>query len=292
MKHILLVDDNPTNLKMAASVLQPYYQLSMAKSGKQALNFLKKNHPDLILLDLLMPEMDGYETMEEIKLNPRTSDIPIIFLTADKERTSEIKGLSLGALDFITKPFDEAAMLGRIEKILLMEDMRHKLFDASDKDPSNGLYTFDYVKNTISNHIMAGKCASFLLINIDNYPEARELAGSKNFSIYMDFFYESISSIDNSNLVSCEIKDNLYFMAVTDALDIKELDELCQGLRNKLAKEIDGFSGEKISVKISIGCSLCTGAGDFDIHYNRADKALYHVINSADLGYHIYRQLS
>lgn len=127
MKHILMVDDNTTNLKLAASVLSSEYELSMAKSGKQALAFLKKKKPDLILLDILMPEMDGYETMERIKLDPNTSDIPIIFLTADKEAESEKRGLSGGAVDYITKPFNKDAMLGRIEQILRMEDMRKML---------------------------------------------------------------------------------------------------------------------------------------------------------------------
>lgn len=135
MKHILMVDDSTTNLKSAAEVLQPYYQLSMAKSGKQALQFLKKNIPDLILLDLMMPEMDGYSVMEQIKLNPLTAGIPIIFLTADSEQTSERKGLQMGAMDFITKPFKTEAMLGRIEKVLQMEDMRKNLLDEAGKEP-------------------------------------------------------------------------------------------------------------------------------------------------------------
>ena len=134
-----MVDDNTTNLKVAASVLNPYYKLSMAKSGKQALNFLKKNKPDLILLDIKMPEMDGYQTMEEIKLNPETCDIPVIFLTADTEHESEMKGIRMGALDFITKPFEESVMLGRIEKVLMMEDVRKNLIDtpASESDNSS-----------------------------------------------------------------------------------------------------------------------------------------------------------
>lgn len=135
MKHILMVDDNTTNLKSAAEVLQPYYQLSMAKSGKQALQFLKKNTPDLILLDLMMPEMDGYSVMEQIKLNPLTAGIPIIFLTADAEQASERRGLQMGAMDFITKPFKPEVMLGRIEKILQMEDMRKNLLGASGEEP-------------------------------------------------------------------------------------------------------------------------------------------------------------
>ena len=137
MKHILMVDDNTTNLKSAADVLKSGYQLSMAKSGKQALAFLKKTIPDLILLDILMPEMDGYETMEQIKLDPRTANVPVIFLTADTENDSEMKGLRMGALDFITKPFEADVMLSRIEKVLQMEDMRLKLSGAKEKADTN-----------------------------------------------------------------------------------------------------------------------------------------------------------
>ena len=119
MKHILMVDDNATNLKSAAEVLRDTYKLSMAKSGKQALKFLEKNTPDLILLDIMMPEMDGYQTMEEIKLHPNVANIPIIFLTSDTEQASEIRG------------FVASAMLGRIAQVLQMDEMR-KSFSGVD----------------------------------------------------------------------------------------------------------------------------------------------------------------
>lgn len=136
MKHILMVDDAATNLRMAAEVLQPYYRLSMAKSGKQALKFLEKNIPDLILLDIKMPEMDGYQVLERIRLNPKTAAVPIIFLTADTETESEIRGIQMGAIDFITKPFAEDVMLARIEKVLQMEDMKKNLlsFGQNNQD--------------------------------------------------------------------------------------------------------------------------------------------------------------
>lgn len=131
MKQILIVDDNTTNLKSAAEVLQPHFQLSMAKSGKQALKFLEKTKPDLILLDIMMPDLDGYETLEEIKRNPENAEIPIIFLTADKEYGSEIRGIKMGAMDYITKPFQAEVMLARVQQVLHMEDMRKNIMDFS-----------------------------------------------------------------------------------------------------------------------------------------------------------------
>lgn len=288
MKHILLVDDNITNLRMAASVLSPYYDLSMAKSGRQALSFLKKNKPDLILLDLLMPEMNGYETMEEIKLNPATQDIPIIFLTADNQRESEIKGLQLGALDFITKPFDEEVMLSRIEKVLLMEDMRRKLFDANDMDANSGLYTFDHIKSFFSEHLAADKGGAMMLISIDNMTELRENVSSKSFSSYMSYFYEILSDDSDIHITSCSVSDDTFLCVINDSIDIFELQQILDKYHRLLSKEIKGHEESYIS-NISIGCALCFGNGDFDYYYSRADKALYHAVNSEDIAYHIFK---
>ena len=141
-KHILIVDDVTTNLKLAAEVLQEHYKLSMAKSGQQAIQFLEKAKPDLILLDIRMPEMDGYQTLERIKANPNTANIPVVFLTVDDQRESEIKGLKMGAMDFILKPFEPEVMLSRIEKILQIEDLRKNLSISARKDVLTGLCFF------------------------------------------------------------------------------------------------------------------------------------------------------
>ena len=289
MKHILMVDDNTTNLKMAAQVLSPYYELSMAKSGKQALNFLKKNKPDLILLDLLMPEMDGYQTMEEIKLNPETANIPIIFLTADKQRESEIKSLQLGALDFITKPFEEEVMLSRIEKVLVMDEVRRGLFEEDDKDSDTGLYKFDYVKNIICNHLEADKNGAIILVGICNYAELREKAQSKSFSAYMEYFWDYIKTLDKVGSYGCNISDGDYMIGVTDAMDVDEINGILNDMINYLTREVEVSDGEKLKADIKIGAALCCSDGDFDDFYIKADKAFYHVKNTDFLSWHLYR---
>lgn len=115
MKHILLVDDNLANLKLAQSLLQDYYKISLTKSGQQALAFCNKQRPDLILLDIHMPEMDGFETIKRLKSNPKTAKIPVIFLSATSSSEVESKGFECGAVDFITKPFAKSSMLHRID---------------------------------------------------------------------------------------------------------------------------------------------------------------------------------
>ena len=128
MKRIIAVDDNVTNLKMVEQVLKDKYKLILVKSGDKALAYLKDNLVDLILLDIVMPEMDGFEVFEHIKkLDNANSSAPVVFLTADTEVGSEVRGLNMGAMDFIKKPFIPEVMINRIENILALSELMHSL---------------------------------------------------------------------------------------------------------------------------------------------------------------------
>ncbi len=126
-KHILVVDDVPANLKYAEQLLGEQYRLTLAVSGAQALKFLTKAEPDLILLDINMPEMDGCTVLTRLKGNPATEKIPVIILTSDADSAMEVKCLALGAVDFIRKPFVTEIMLSRIETQIELNEYRHKL---------------------------------------------------------------------------------------------------------------------------------------------------------------------
>lgn len=126
-KHILVVDDVPANLKYAEQLLGERYRLTLAVSGAQALKFLTKAEPDLILLDINMPEMDGCAVLTRLKADPDMSKIPVIILTSDADVAVEMKCLTLGAVDFIRKPFVTEIMLSRIETQIELSAYRHKL---------------------------------------------------------------------------------------------------------------------------------------------------------------------
>jgi len=124
---ILLVDDNPANLKIGNYLLEEKYTVATAPSAAKMFSLLKNNTPAIILLDIEMPEMNGYEAIKILKSKPETKDIPVIFLTAKNESDDELKGLSLGAIDYITKPFNPALLVKRIEVHLLVEGQRKEL---------------------------------------------------------------------------------------------------------------------------------------------------------------------
>jgi putative two-component system response regulator len=129
MSHILVVDDNLVNLQQIQIQLSDNYRVVLAKSGKQALQICSRQIPDCILLDIDMPEMDGFETMARLKQNVLLSRIPVIFLTANHDIPTEIRALESGAMDFITKPFEKSILIHRIELHLRFSQYQHYLED-------------------------------------------------------------------------------------------------------------------------------------------------------------------
>ena len=124
---ILVVDDDKTNLTLAQNILLPRYRIAASNSGQAALKYLENHRPDLILLDINMPDMDGFEVMEHLKQQETTKAIPVIFLTADNLAETEVKGFQMGAMDFVTKPFVPAILLSRVDKTIELNRYRHNL---------------------------------------------------------------------------------------------------------------------------------------------------------------------
>lgn len=113
---VLIVDDNSGNLQVLGNILsEKGYKIAIAESGGEALNFVSKKHPDLILLDILMPEMDGLEVCRRLKGSVETKNIPIIFISVLDNTEDKVRGFDLGGVDYITKPFEEKEVLARIQ---------------------------------------------------------------------------------------------------------------------------------------------------------------------------------
>ena len=126
---IIVVDDDITNLTITKNTLIGKYDILTAPSGAKLFSLLEKIVPDLILLDIEIPGMNGYEIIGELKSNPATAEIPVIFLTSTIDPESEVNGLNLGAIDYITKPFSSELLLKRIDQHLLLEKQKTKLKD-------------------------------------------------------------------------------------------------------------------------------------------------------------------
>ncbi|MFV0439072.1 MAG: HD domain-containing phosphohydrolase [Desulfopila sp.] len=126
---VLIVDDNATNIDLLVNTLKDEYRLGIAKRGDTSLDYAAKYQPDLILLDIMMPEMDGYEVCSRLKSDPATSAIPLIFITARSDTVDKTRAFALGAVDYITKPFHAAEVRARVRTHIALKEKKSELMD-------------------------------------------------------------------------------------------------------------------------------------------------------------------
>ena len=175
-KSILVVDDDIALLKMAEALLKDCYLVSLAKSGNQALQFLSKSIvPDLILLDIDMPDMDGYETIKRLHQNPDAVDIPIIFLTGLTQAEAELRGLKAGAADYITKPFDREVLLARLEMHLKNGEQRKRMRILQQTLQNSGIDEERFANLSIELTSTEQKIARLIILGYSNQEICEEL---------------------------------------------------------------------------------------------------------------------
>ncbi len=123
---VLIVDDEPTNVQMLAAMLEADYEVLMATDGQRGFDIAMSRKPDLILLDIVMPDIDGYKICARIKAQESVRHIPVIFLTALSDMAEEAHGLELGAIDYLTKPFSPSLVRVRVRNHIELKQMRER----------------------------------------------------------------------------------------------------------------------------------------------------------------------
>jgi diguanylate cyclase (GGDEF)-like protein len=179
---ILIVDDTPINIQVLAEGLLTDYRVKVATSGRAALEIItKQGLPDLILLDVMMPEMDGYEVCHKLKQNPETKGIPIIFVTAKNEVADEEYGLKLGAVDYITKPFHLSIVKARVKSHLQLQLMSNLLAAMAWIDGLTGVSNrrhFDEMLETEWKRAQrAGTLLSVIMVDVDHFKQYNDHYG-------------------------------------------------------------------------------------------------------------------
>lgn len=168
---ILIVDDAPENLRAIASFLSKEYALTVVTNGEDALRAAESSRPDLILLDIVMPDMDGYEVCRRLKAHDQTADIPVIFITSKGDAQDEFAGLEMGAIDYITKPFHTAIVKMRVRNHLELKLIRDTLRGLSSLDGLTGIpnrRNFDaFLEKSWQGGLRSGGVVSLILMDID-----------------------------------------------------------------------------------------------------------------------------
>jgi len=193
---ILIVDDLPQNLQVLGSILRKQnYQVAVATNGVQVINMIDNIDPDLILLDVMMPEMDGLEVCERLKCIPEKKGIPIVFLTAKTEIEDIVKGFELGAVDYVTKPFNATELLARVkthielkrnrdiilELLTALEEKNKILEELAVTDSLTRIYNHRHIIERLALEVQAakrhGSSLSIIMFDIDHFKSINDTHG-------------------------------------------------------------------------------------------------------------------
>ena len=172
-RNILIVDDAVENINILMELLKPEYKTFFAKNGEKALELARAKAPDLVLLDIVMPEMNGYEVCRRLKAEPSTADIPVIFISSKAEVDDETKGFEIGAVDYITKPISPSIVKARVANHLKLRDAMQELKRlysmAMDANPMTGLPGNNSVAQRIENALRDNEEACVIYGDLDNF---------------------------------------------------------------------------------------------------------------------------
>jgi len=178
---LLIADDTATNIELLDAVLGADYEILFATSGAEAVELAIAETPDLILLDIMMPEMDGFETCTQLKADRRTAEIPVIFVTALNREAEETRGLEVGAIDFISKPFSPAVIRARVRNHMELKQQRDTLRGLSFLDGLTGLANRRRLDQFLDQEWRRSQRSqtplSLILMDIDFFKDFNDAAG-------------------------------------------------------------------------------------------------------------------
>ncbi len=210
---VLIVDDVAKNLQVLGTILSKQnYKVAAANNGEQALKIAGNTLPDLILLDIMMPGINGFEVCSRLKKDQKTADIPVIFLTAKIEPEDIIKGFEAGAVDYVTKPFNSVELLARTKTHLelkisrdLLKSKNEQLKELAITDSMTGLYNHRYIIDNLVERIAEAKrykqSLTVAMLDIDFFKKVNDVHGH----LFGDFVLVRISTIIEESIRKTDI---------------------------------------------------------------------------------------
>ena len=293
---ILIVDDIPVNIQLLEKQLSSSgFNVIAARNGEEALKQVEAENPDLVLLDVMMPKLDGFETCRILKSNNNTDYIPVIMVTALNEMEDKIKGVEAGADDFITKPFNKHELLVRVksllrikklhdqlqEKIDLLEQAKERLRELAVTDGLTGIYNHRYFKQFLAKEIIRANRhntkVSMAMIDIDHF----KIYNDTNGHLAGDSILQQVAKLMVQNLRSIDVAARYggeEFVIVLPQTDLEAAKIVAEKLRilienNQFEKE-ETQPGSKITISIGIA-TYPDNSKDLEGLINSADQRLY-----------------
>jgi len=290
---ILIIDDNAQNLQILADILRSNnYKVAMVKDGLKGLNFISKIKPDIILMDIMMPGIDGFEVCSILKKDNNTKEIPVIFVSALTDTADKVRGFKAGGVDYITKPFQKEEVLARVNTHVKLKHSQEELKRAYHI-LEKACEELDYVSKTdsltkLSNRLdiiekmkyekiksqRSGKPFSLILCDIDNFKNFNDLYGHD----CGDFVLISVA-----NLMRCSVREQdtvarwggEEFLLLLPETNLNGSRVVAEKIKAELADKCYEYNNLKIQISMTFGISSFKTGDSIEECVKKADKALY-----------------
>ena len=288
MGKILIVDDSRLIAHVAKTMLTKRgHEIILAQDGKAGLEAAKSEKPDIILLDVIMPIMDGYEVCEHLKEDDSTKEIPIIMVTSQAEAADKVKGLELGALDYVTKPFDEAELIARVnihlrlrELYEAVQEQNRQLQKMANRDGLTGLYNHRYFHEQLSQDFLRAKRynenLSCVLFDIDFFKKFNDTYGHQTGDIVLKALASVVQRATRESDLSARYGGE-EFALILYHTDGPAAYEMAERLRTMVESHEVQDNGNVLRVTISLGVATFPHERIHDSKelVDFADQALY-----------------
>jgi diguanylate cyclase (GGDEF)-like protein len=288
MSKILLIDDSRLITEYGKRILLSHgHEVMTADSGELGLEIALRDHPDLILLDVILPGLDGYEVCRRLKDQDTIRDIPVIMLTSKAEPADKIRGLELGAVDYVTKPFDAGELMARVNTHLRMKELYEalqeknlQLQDLANRDSLTHLYNHrffhEYLNREMDRIRRYGGILSCVILDLDFFKMVNDTYGHQAGDMILKEIALMLKKrIRESDLAARYGGEEFALVLLQTEVEAALL--VCDRLRNEIASATFSIGDSSIHVTASFGISFCPSPGikEAKILVAAADQALY-----------------
>lgn len=285
---VLAVDDEPMQLELVRSALNPDYTLITAQSGEEAIALAKQHLPDIILLDLFMPGLDGTATCEQLKCDSQLRDIPVIFITSTNSESDENRCWQAGCSDFVAKPYNITTLTHRVHAHLTIKHQKEQLKSLAYRDSLTGLYNRWYLSNQLKmynkNKQRTGNNFSVLLIDIDHFKAFNDQHGHLVGDVCLRYVGQLINQESKRPMDIVARYGGEEFVVVLPDTNHNGAQCLAERIRTSIEQHSrqDALNStqssipQTITVSIGTSCSEGRDINHYQLILAEADKALYH----------------
>jgi len=281
-KKVLVIDDIDDDIRIIEKGLKPFdYEVLKAKSGEEGLRIAKVEQPDVILLDIMMPGIDGYKVCEELRADYATRDIPILFVSAKVETSDIIEGFQRGGDDYITKPFSLQELAARVNAAMRIKERQDNLKMMSITDELTGLYNRRYLNERLTEEIERARRYKYpiscLMLDLDHFKNVNDTYGHQVGDLVLEEFARILK--DSTRVVDIIARyGGEEFLIVLPMTNLKGAQTLAERIRRNV--ELHRFAKDlALPVTVSVGCAqLDPTKGDEmdpELLIQLSDKALY-----------------